>query len=492
VEGTQRAGVQLSEGTSGSALLYRVLAGAALRRPEVFGGSELLGDPRRFRTGFGERLVQFELRRVASPERVAIAREMLRAAQQELRFAGARGDEPLADHLARPAEPLPLEELRLVGAGRLTPRVDHEGRSYPGKRLAELADELLRRAHASRAAHRALCWLAGSFGSDPIDLSGRRFALLGAGAELSPAPLLLEAGADVLWIDLAPPPAVLVKDSQLSGRLFFPPGGADLLQRPAEIAATLAAFAQAGPLHVGLYAYAPGRGQEWRLAAAMNAIVRSLPEGAVESVGLFVSPTAPAVVQEEDQSAAQRRMAEAPLWQRALRAAGRLPDGHARRNGVCIARSIVALQGASYQAAQYLSKLLASEVFAVYGSPLDGDGGAPLRVSANTAAVTRTRSLSTPIFEAAFLGAPAFGVDTLAPETTRWLNGLLVLHDLLSPDAPGADPSPPPQERARRLHAQQVHGGVYSLPYALDPAITIAALLGFGRQPRLLLRSLRG
>ena len=488
----RRLGVQLSEGTSGSSLLHRVLAGAAERHPDVFGGPELVGDPRRFRSGFPERLVQFELRRVASPKRVTIAREMLRATQQELRFASVHGDEPLAEALSRPAAPLSLEEHRLLGAGRLTPRVEHEGRSYVGSRLAELGDELVRREHASCAAQRALHWLADRFGRDQIDLSGRRFAILGAGAELSPVPLLLEAGADVLWIDLAEPASSLAKDSQLSGRLFVPRGGANLLEQPAEIAATLAAFAEAGPLHVGLYAYAPGQSQEWRLAAAMNAIVRSLPEGCVESASLFISPTAPAVVQPEDQAAAARRLAEAPLWQKALRAAGRLPDGHAHHGESCVARSLVALQGASYQAAQYLSKLLASETWAVYGNALEGEPGAPLRISANTAAITRTRSLSTPIFEAAFAGASALGAATLAPDTTRWLNGLLVLHDLLSPEAPAADTSSPPDERARRLHSQQIHGSIFAIPYALDPAITIAALIGFGRQPGLLLKTLRG
>ena len=94
---TRRVGVQLSEGTSGSALLYRVLANAAEGHPDVFGGPELLGEPRAFRAGFPERLVQFELRRVASPKRVAIARDMLRAAQQELRFAGDRGADGAVD-----------------------------------------------------------------------------------------------------------------------------------------------------------------------------------------------------------------------------------------------------------------------------------------------------------------------------------------------------------------------------------------------------------
>jgi hypothetical protein len=487
---TRRLGVQLSEGSGGSALLFRVLEGATRRHPDVFGGPRLLGDPRRFRKRFAECLVQFELRRVGSAKRVSIAREMLAQAQEQLRFVDDRGDQPLAEYLERSAEPLRLEEVRLVGAGRLVPRAEHAGRSYAGRQLALLADELLARAHASRAACDALRWLAQYAAEQPIDLEGRRFAILGAGAELSPVPLLLEAGADVLWIDIAAPPDDLVKDTQLSGRLFFPTGGANLLEQPAEIAASIAAFAGASPLHVGLYAYAPGQCQEWRLAAAMNAIVRSLPAGTAESVSLFTSPTTPAVVQREDRQAAAQRLADAPMWQRALRSAGRLPLGHAWWGDTCIARAIVQIQGASYQAAQYLAKMLASEVWAVYGNDLS-DGGEALRVSANTAGVTRTRSLSTPIFEAGFVGGAAFGVDTFSPAATRWLNGLLLLHDLLNDDAPAAQPGLTGAERARRLHAQQIHGGIFSLPYTLESTLTGAALIGFGRRPRLLLDLLR-
>ena len=133
------------------------------------------------------------------------------------------------------------------------------------------------------------------------------------------------------------------------------------------------------------------------------------------------------------------------------------------------------------------------EVWAVDG-PSPGASGDAFRVSANSAAITRTRSLSTPIFEAAFLGAPSFGVTTLAPATTRALNGLLVLHDLLSPEAATAPSNAglPEAERAARVRAQQVHGGVNANPYTLDASITFAALLGMAQSPSLALGMLRG
>jgi hypothetical protein len=68
---------------------------------------------------------------------------------------------------------------------------------------------------------------------------------------------------------------------------------------------------------------------------------------------------------------------------------------------------------------------------------------------------------------------------------------LLLLHDLLNDDAPAAQPGLTGTERARRLHAQQIHGGIFSLPYSLESTLTGAALIGFGRRPGLLLDLLR-
>jgi hypothetical protein len=149
-------------------------------------------------------------------------------------------------------------------------------------------------------------------------------------------------------------------------------------------------------------------------------------------------------------------------------------------NGIPVARAIVPLQGVSYQAAQYISKILTAEVFATQGIDLKGPAQ-PLRVSANVAGITKTRSLNHPVFQAAFLGAPTFGVEIFEVPTTQALATLLILHDLLNSDAN-------PKGDITALFTKQVHGGIYSRAFALDPMIRIATLMGMVKRPKLLLK----
>jgi hypothetical protein len=97
-------------------------------------------------------------------------------------------------------------------------------------------------------------------------------------------------------------------------------------------------------------------------------------------------------------------------------------------------------------------------------------------VSANTAGVSLTSSLRHPVFETAFAGARALGVETFAPATTVVLNGLLTLHDRLDPAAA----SRPLDE----LFTTRVHGGIYVTPYPIDPALRVAAAIGVMKDPR--------
>jgi hypothetical protein len=160
------------------------------------------------------------------------------------------------------------------------------------------------------------------------------------------------------------------------------------------------------------------------------------------------------------------------------RGGGSISANTAEKDGSASAtRTVVSIQGTSYQAAQYLGKVMMAECWSSHGAPA-AEQANPLRVSANTAAITRTRSLDHPVFAAAFGGAAAFGVETFTPRQSRSINGLLALRDWHHPDLPVPG-------------AIRVHGGIHTLPYPLEPALRIAAGFGFARSPRLLRGLLR-
>jgi hypothetical protein len=217
----------------------------------------------------------------------------------------------------------------------------------------------------------------------------------------------------------------------------------------------------------------------------MNAVVRALDPAVVGSIGLFVSPTAPAEAQPEDAAASLRGYADPDFSDLKWRGLRVLKRNLYEREGTFWPRNIVSLQGASYLAAQYLEKRLAAEVFATRGTRGEGR---PVTVSANVAGITRTRSMQIPTFQAGFAGAPSLGLETYDPETTRWLSGLLYLHGILNSEWVGSYRSSfeDENEKMRRLSSLQVHGAVYSHPYAVEGAITRAALIGLGKRPGLI------
>jgi hypothetical protein len=479
--GTDR-GVRLPSGASASSALFRLLQEAHGRFPSL-AAVPLPESSKQFRRSFPEVLVRFEAARLASAERSAIAAFLVEASHDALLAGAADAGRPLSEVVGVAAEPTATDVVPLAGTARLAPAIPYRGELHRGAALGTLVEDLTERDLLGASAQAALRWLLDHALDEAgeLDLGERRFALLGAGAELAPTTLLLEAGAEVLWIDRAAPPETLAKDSALSGRLRLPRAPIDLLEQPEVAVATLARFAEAGPIDLGLYAYAPGAGREWRLEAAMNAIVDALPQDAIRSVSLLVSPTAPLPLGPGERAARERRYLARPAWYRALDRLGLLgSDAPVRVDDVEVPRLVVALQGASYQAAQYLEKVLAAERW--LARP-----GRGFSVSANVAGISRTRSLSHPLFEAAYAGAASFGVETFQPETTRALNGLLTLHDLLNAHAPGAAGA----TDADALLGQRFHGGFHVVPNAVDPSLRVAAGIGLVKQPALLGRLLR-
>ena len=468
---TAPGGVQLRDRLPASLILHDVIAETIAQFPVTFGDFSFPRDAGVFRREYVELLPRFEAIRLSSPERTSIAAVLAGAMQERLVFEGRHGNQPLSLYL----EPgTPLDVSKAEGSGRPGWMAGVEYRGSHWHDVAELGQLLARRNVTNTAAADSLAWLAAeALEEGRLVLTGRRIAIFGANAEMAATRLFLAAGADVLWLDQAPPPQDLLAADDMTGTLTWPTENADILTQPREILATLLKFAGDEALDLCLYAYAPGQAREVRLTGAMNALVNALPADRIASVTLLVSPTTPASLTSSDVLAMQDRQEGGPGWEQTLGNLGILgKPGCAQHEDSATTRTVVSIQGLSYQAAQYLGKLMMAECWADRGQ-LNQDSPTPLRVSANTAAITQTRSLDHPVFDAAFGGATAFQVETFTPAQSQAINGMLAIHDWLNP----ATPVP---------GTVRVHGGIHTLPYPLEKALRIAAAIGFTRSPGLL------
>ena len=483
---------------TGSSLFHAVLSEAVAMFPAALRGADFPANAGAWKKNYGATLARFEAHRAKAPERAEIARFILERSQSALLHVQDGVARPLSDHMNEALVAPELAPMALGDAPSFRVEIPFEGDWYRGDAALGLIDRLAEQGDITAAARAGLRWTIQHIAAQGgvLDLRDQRFALLGAGAELAPTAALLRAGASVLWVDVAAPERFLRAHSPTSGTLLQAAQPLNLLEEPARIRAAIERFAADGPVHLGNFAYASGASQEWRLAAAMNAIATHVSPGLLRSVSMWVSPTTVPTLQPESLLAAKQQLANEAMWKAALRRAGLLTvPGSYSANGLHIGYSTVSIQGLSYQAAQYVSKLCAAEAFALFGGdqPTNGGGARGLTVSANVAGITRTRSLSHPVFAAAFLGAPMFSVRIFQPETTRALSVLLMLHDLLNPAAAGqAGAAVSAADRPGLIHAQQVHGGIYNLPYGLESAIRIAALLGMGKNPLILLKRSKG
>ena len=459
--------------------LYHILQNTAQKFPSDFVDSQLPETAQAFRQNYIHSLPRFEAARLASPASSLIARDLALGFENQLVYRTASGDEAIHSYLSSPSNPLALTTIKGESTSLWQPTFEDKGAVY--KDLAKLGAVLANRNVITPSAADALSWLQQHFAGKGVSLAGRKIAVVGAAAEMAPTKQLLKTGAHVLWLDRVAPPAVLCAPANINGSLSYHPPGVDLLTQPKETLATLLAFANGEPLDLCLYAYAPGQGREIRLTGIMDALVNSLPPQLIGSVSLLVSPTTPTRLTEVDIEAMDKRLDTRPAWESALATMGIFgkKGGKTTVNSASVTNTIVSIQGASYQAAQYLAKTIMADCWANHGNPYDEQThSTPMRVSANTAAITQTQSLDHPVFDAAFGGAAALQVETFTPNQSQLINGLLAIHDWLRPELPV-----PGQIR--------VHGGIHTLPYPLELALRPAAAIGFARRPKLLAGLLR-
>ncbi|HKU42997.1 MAG TPA: hypothetical protein VJR89_32785, partial [Polyangiales bacterium] len=310
-------GVVLPSGHTGSSLFHELLTRAIGKFPAALGSANLPPHPGQFKREYGDVLPRFEAARVRAPERLDIARFLVRETEAALRFADDSGQRPLSEYLSQ-AAPVPVfDPVSLPAEPALRAEVPFEGKLYRGREIEGLLDRLADAQHLTLGARAALRWIVDHIErcGGSLDLRGESFVVLGAGAELAATRLLLQAGARVLWIDVADPSRLLASAEGLAGTLVRPEGAANLLEQPREIGAAIRGFAeQHGPVHLAMFAYASGSSREWRLGAAMTAIATHLPRELLRSVTMLVSPTTTATLQPECVQAARAGLERPSRW----------------------------------------------------------------------------------------------------------------------------------------------------------------------------------
>jgi hypothetical protein len=356
-----------------------------------------------------------------------------------------------------------------------------------------------------------------------LSLPGQTVAVLGAGAEIGPLPVLLGWGARVAGVDL-PQPALwdrVLRTAQGSGGTLLVPvaappagrgargereagnaggvgdagspqavgggqdaggtpdarGGETLQERSGlDLAGDVPAAADwlaglEGPLVLGNYVYADGAANV-RVSVAVDALTMRLQAARDDlALAFLATPTdvfavsADAVAQSVNAYASRSRgakLAGRPL--RTLSGGRLLRRAYLPGTDPGINDSLVAQQGPNYALAKRLQRWRAS---------LARDRGAT--VSLNVAPPTRTKSVvQNRVLAAAYAGAHRFGVEVFEPATTKVLMAALLVHDLHTGGGPAH--AHPWQDEAYAA----APGGLWRIAYAPRSALGLAALLGYG------------
>jgi len=319
-----------------------------------------------------------------------------------------------------------------------------------------------------------------------LSLPGRTLAVLGAGSEIGPLPVLLGWGATVAGVDLAQPRIwervlqvarsgagtllVAARDpSDVDDGVLVRTAGADLTTEVPEIADWLTGLE--GSLVLGNYVYADGAANV-RVCAAADALTLRLQAAKKDlALAFLATPTdvfavpGDAVAQSAQTYAARPlavKLASRPL--RALSGGRLLRRAYLPGADPGISDCLVAQQGPNYALAKRLQRWRAS---------VARDAGAI--VSLNVAPPTRTRSvIKNRALAAAYAGAHRFGAEIFEPDTTRVLMAALLVHDLNTGGGPAHDH--PWQDEAYAA----AHGGLWRIAWAPRSALGLAALLGYG------------
>jgi len=417
---------------------------------------------------------------------VSVARGGLESLHRRMRVIGRDGQETGLDALVSAPAGSGLATVTVAGTGVAESElsVPYRGERLRGSALGRRLDTWVADGVIEPSCAQAVRTVAAN--PDWLSVPGRTIAVLGAGAEVGPLPVLLSWGVRAIGVDLPRPviwERVLDEARRGAGTLLVPvaaarTGDADLVQRagldltddiPA-VADWLCGFE--GPLVLGNYVYADGAANVLLSAAVDVLTVRVAAARADVALAFLATPTdvfavpADAVAQAARAYAARSPVAKIGGWPLRALSGGRLlrrayPPG--ADPGIC--DSLIPQQGPNYALAKRVHRWRAT---------VARDFGA--LVSMNVAPPTRTRSvLKNRALAAAYVGARRFGVEVFEPATTKTLMAALLVHDLHTSGGPAQ--AHPWQDEA---HAA-AHGGLWRAAYAPRSALTIAALMGYRR-----------
>jgi hypothetical protein len=418
---------------------------------------------------------------------LAVAGDGLFALHERMLFARDGDELPLAHAFDR-WQASPFETVTIDGHAPHPRRLEipYRGRTLAGESLHRQLDDWVRRGVVEPSCADALRLVDAQ--PEWLDASDVTVALVGAAAEMSPLPALLQWGATVAAVDLPRPQVwerIVSAARDGCGRVLAPAtdsdiAGADLLTQLPEVRTWLAGLET--PLVLGNYAYADGA-MFVRVAAAVDALTAQLvSDGTARALCYLASPTdvfavpMPVVDAARDGGGIKRRGRRIGGPMRTL-SGGRMftpnyrvvVDGEdGQRFG--LADSVVAQQGPNYALAKRLQRwraVVARE---------------SVVTSANVAPATKTRSvMKNRVLAAAYSGAGRYGVEVFETATSSTMMAALLLHDLRNPKA-AAHPDTVLSHPLGLFVDQAAHGGLWRLPWEPRSVLPLAAVEGLLRR----------
>lgn len=456
-----------------------------------------------WRFGYGSHLIaHVSLATMNAENALTIAKDGLEYLYSNFQFTRGGSSVPLknamqllSNHKLRTA----TVRGKLSPPDKLTLKVPVNGQSLSGSNLIKEIERWFRAGVIEPSTGEVLRDIVEN-SSERLDLSGRHFVIMGAGAAMCPFRALLELGADIIAIDLDKPKVwkKLLKIAQEScGTITFPirfdcqknieklsidelaeVAGCNLLTQTPEICDWLLNVFPTSQLTIGGYCYLDGEAHV-RVSLAMDFIMKNTLENRpTTSIAVLLSPTDVFSVPEEAHAAANKmykKLSLSSLWKAPIQILSRerylayhsvgadnLKDNHG--SPIYLVNNIITQQGPNYILAKRLQQ---------WRFILSEHSGCT--ISANVAPASLTESvMSNSLLAAGYGGAQNFPpMKIFDPNTANTIMAALLLYDINQKN----DKSVVRHNPMDLFKKNAIHGGSWRLAYKLGSMNEVSAIL---------------